>query len=67
MLPIRLTDSELAAVFNAARPLPLRDRDSFLKAVAAELGNESVLGPGVVHRVCSNVQRRLFSPPLAVD
>ena len=32
--PIRLSDDELAAVMNAARPLAPRDRDRFLQAVA---------------------------------
>ena len=53
---IRLTDAELEALFTAARPLNPRDRDSFLQAVAAELGNESVLGPGIAHRVSTEIQ-----------
>ena len=37
-MPIRLSDSELAAVMAAARPLDARMRDAFLQRVAAELG-----------------------------
>jgi hypothetical protein len=30
MAPIRLTDEQLDAVFRAAQPLPVADRDAFL-------------------------------------
>ena len=63
---IRLTDSELAAVFTAARPLHPRDRAAFLQAIATELSTLPVVGDGAVHRVCSDVQR-LFSPLPAGD
>jgi hypothetical protein len=63
MPPIRLTDSELDAVLNAARPLPPRDRDQFLKDIAAELAALPMLGDGAVHRAIVTVQRRHFDPP----
>jgi hypothetical protein len=62
-MPIRLTDSELDAVMAAARPLPVARRDAFLQQVAAELRHCNELGPGVVHRVCAETQRRFFDPP----
>jgi hypothetical protein len=37
MPPIHLSDDELTAVMNACRPLQPRDRDQFLKDIAAEL------------------------------
>jgi hypothetical protein len=37
MAPIRLTDEQLDAIFRAARPLRVADRDGFLQAVAAAL------------------------------
>jgi hypothetical protein len=46
----------------AARPLPVECRDAFLQAVAAELDGRE-LGPGLVHRVVSEVQRRFWMPP----
>jgi hypothetical protein len=67
MPPIRLTDAELEAVFTAARPLHPRDRDTFLKQVAVELGALSVRGEGAVHRAVAAVQARFWHPPLAVD
>lgn len=56
---IRLTDSELEAVFTAARPLHPRDRAAFLQAIATELNTLPDLGDGAVQRVVSDVQRRL--------
>ena len=44
---ISLSDNELAAVMEAARPIPARDRDSFLGDVAVELEkNRELLGTG---------------------
>jgi hypothetical protein len=57
MPPIRLTDDELSAVLAAARPLDVRMRDPFLRAVAHELQGCSEIGPGVVHQVCREQQR----------
>jgi hypothetical protein len=61
-MPIRLTDDELSAVMSAARPIAVERRDAFLQAVAAELCGCEV-GPGLVHRICAQVQRQFFDPP----
>jgi hypothetical protein len=37
MAPIRLTDEQLDAIFRAARPLRVEDRDAFLQEVARAL------------------------------
>ena len=63
MPPLRLSDSELAAVFDAARPLPIYARDGFLQSVANALKDCAEIGPGVVHRVCAEQQRAFFDPP----
>jgi hypothetical protein len=63
MLPICLSDSELDCVMSAARPLPVERRDALLQQVAAELAGCGEIGPGVVHRVCAEVQRQFFEPP----
>ena len=61
--PIRLTDDEMSHVFDAARPIAVNRRDDFLQAVAASLRRCEVIGPGVVHRICVEVQREHFDPP----
>jgi hypothetical protein len=62
MRPIRLTDAQLTAVFEAARPLAVQDRDPFLQDVAAAL--QGIVDPGDdVARAIPTVQRRHFDPP----
>jgi hypothetical protein len=65
--PIRLTDAQLTAVFEAARPLAVRDRDAFLQAVAELLQARPEIGDGDVHRAIVVAQRRHFDPPLSTD
>jgi hypothetical protein len=60
---VRLTDSELATVMIAARPIAYHQRDRFLQAVADELARCDQVGPGVVHRICATLQRQFFDPP----
>jgi hypothetical protein len=57
-LQLRLADDDLARLMEAARPITVADRDAFLKDVAAELGQHEVVGPGLLHRIISKVQRR---------
>jgi hypothetical protein len=60
---ISLSDSELAAVMEAARPIPPRDRDQFLRDVAAELARYPELGPGIIGRVTAKIQRQHLNAP----
>ena len=48
---------EMAAVMDAARPIPPHQRDAFLRDVFDELGKYEVLGPGIIGRVTAKVQR----------
>jgi hypothetical protein len=48
MSPIRLSDSEL---------------DAFLQEIAIMLHSCVEIGPGVLHRIVAEVQRRHFDPP----
>jgi hypothetical protein len=65
MTPIRLSDEELAAVFNAARPLAVDRRDAFLQLVADELARlNGSHGPGDVYRAIRAAQRVYFDPPI---
>ena len=61
--PIRLSDSELSAIFAAARPIAVERRDAFLQEVAALLSGCVEVGPGTVHRCIEQAQRNHFTPP----
>jgi predicted DNA-binding transcriptional regulator YafY len=61
--PISLTDSELTAVMDAARPLQPRDRDRFLRAVARAIAELPEIGPGSVHRAIASVWRQHYDAP----
>jgi hypothetical protein len=63
MPPIHLSDDELDAVMAAARPIAVERRDAFLQDVATLLHGCGEIGPGVVHRICAEVQRRHFDAP----
>jgi len=63
MPPIRLSDDELDAVFRAARPLRVHDRDAFLQHVADQLSTCPEIGPGTVAKACREAQRKFFDPP----
>ena len=60
-LRLRLTDPDFDRLMQAAKPVPVPDRDAFLKDVAAALGQHEVVGPGLMHRVISEVQRRYIA------
>jgi hypothetical protein len=64
---LKLTDSELDIVFAAARPLALQARDPFLRDVAERLAALPHLDDGVVHRVCAEVQREHWKPPVGIE
>jgi hypothetical protein len=61
--PLRLTDSQITAVFEAARPLPRASRDAFLLDLAAALAGIVDPGDGDVARAVRTVQRKHFDPP----
>jgi hypothetical protein len=67
MPPLRLTDSQITAIFAAARPLAVQDRDPFLQEVASLLAGIPDPGDGDVHRAIRALQRRHFDPPELTD
>jgi hypothetical protein len=67
MPPLRLTDSQLAAIWAAAAPLAPRDRDPFVRAVGQALQECRDPGDGDVARAIRAVQRRHFDPPELAD
>jgi hypothetical protein len=46
---------------QAAKPLPISERNAFLNDIAAELGRHEVVGPGLLHRIVTEVQRRYIT------
>lgn len=63
-LLLRLSDEELAAIMDAAGPLPYRVRDAFLQEVAGELSRcNGDIGPGTVFRVVREQQKKFFDAP----
>jgi hypothetical protein len=67
-MPLSLTTEEMDLLLTLAAPIDHRNRDQFLREVAAELEAASAqtgVGPGLggVHRVARTVQRRFFDPP----
>jgi hypothetical protein len=67
MPPIALTDAQLTAVFEAARPLSVASRDAFLLDLAAALQGIADIGDGDVARAIRAVQRKHFDPPQLTD
>jgi hypothetical protein len=61
-MPLSLSDAEFTAVMTACQPLPARNRDAFLRELAAALQGRE-LGPGLLFRTIAQVQRRHFDPP----
>ena len=60
-LRLRLPDHDFARLMEAAKPLAVPNRDAFLNDVAADLGKHEVVGPGLLHRIISEVQRRYIT------
>jgi hypothetical protein len=57
-MPLSLNDDEYNAVQAAAAPIHPLQRGAFLTALAEELEKHPVIGPGVVFRAASQLQRR---------
>ena len=55
-LRLRLPAHDFDRLMQAAKSVA--DRDAFVKDIAAELGQHEVVGPGLLHRIISEVQRR---------
>jgi hypothetical protein len=67
-MPLSLTTEEMDLLLALAAPIDQRQRDQFLREVAAEVEAASAqtgVGPGlgVLHRVGRVVQRKYFDPP----
>ena len=58
---LRLTDTQMAMIMQAATPLAPPDRGAFMEAVAAALQGQ-VIGDGLIARTCAAMQRRWLVP-----
>ncbi|MBV9908333.1 MAG: hypothetical protein JOY52_12320 [Hyphomicrobiales bacterium] len=56
--PLALTEDEFAIVMSAAAPILPGQRPDFLAALADELGRHETRGPGLVHRLAADLQRK---------
>jgi hypothetical protein len=63
MPPFSLSNAQLDAIYDAARPLQPIDRSRFLEDVAAELAGCPDVGDGQLARIVRQVQKRYFRPP----
>ena len=62
-MPLSLNDDEYAAVQAAAAPIYPLQRGAFLQALAKELELHPIVGPGLVHRLAADLQRRYVIAP----
>jgi hypothetical protein len=60
-MPISLSDDELQIIMTCAAPIPPQDRDQ--REVANELSKYPEVGPGIVGRVVSKIQREHLNGP----
>ena len=49
---ISVTDEQLCSCNVASRPIPVEQRDEFLRELAGELRLRRDVGPGELHRLC---------------
>jgi hypothetical protein len=63
---LALTDAQLSIVMAASRPLRPADRDGFFEGVADRLKDTIEIGDGTVARICREVQRAHYDPPILV-
>jgi hypothetical protein len=56
---INLTDDQLRTVMELAAPIPVEQRNEFLRMLAGELQLRGDVGPGELHRLCLEVRRRI--------
>ena len=57
-LRLRLPPHDVGRLMDAASPRAPPERDALLRDIAGELGQHEVIGPGLLHRIISEVQQR---------
>jgi hypothetical protein len=56
---IGLTDEQLQLVMSLSAPIPVEQRDAFLRELAVELRLRGDVGPGELHRLCVEIRHRI--------
>jgi hypothetical protein len=66
---IGLSDEQLQLVMSLSTPIPVEQRDGFLRELAAELRLWPDIGAGELHRLCVEVRHRItpWTTDLAVS
>jgi hypothetical protein len=64
---LRLTDSQLHALINAAAPIYPADRDAFLRDIASALGGRLGIGEGEFYQIVRAVQLKHHPRPCCED
>ena len=57
-LRLRLPAHDFDRLLQAAEPIAPPELDAFLMYIAVELGRHEVVGPGLLHRIISEVLQR---------
>jgi hypothetical protein len=63
--PFGVDDESYDIIMRAAAPLARGLRDGFLEDVASTLRNIGDPGPGALYRLCREVQRKYWDPPIS--
>jgi hypothetical protein len=63
--PFGVDDECYEIILHAAAPLARGPRDAFLEDVASTLRNVGDPGPGELYRLCRELQRKYWAPPLS--
>ena len=61
--PVDFSEAELDIITDAARPIDPAHRAEFVEAVLTALVPHRVLGEGLMHRICRDLQQRFINMP----
>jgi hypothetical protein len=62
--PIALTDEQITTIMQLTRPLQPDQRVAFFEMLAAKLNGRREIGDGTIYRLCRELQREVFAPPV---
>jgi hypothetical protein len=62
--PIALSDAQITTIMQLSRPLLPHERVTFLEMLVTKLNGHREIGDGELFRLCRELQRQLFDPPV---